>query len=310
MSDRISNVSTNSNVQNNIIDNQENKPVNNAGNKPEEMQNAKKSGSKLALALKITATILTGGLFGIGWGIYALVKHAQKSSKTEPQNKDNTGLPGNNSIKKEKNDIIENQAEIKAEIKVEDKKPEPQAEPVKCTLKIEEDQAGTVNILTTEAVLKPFTDKKNYLEELDNCASRFRAVGQVEGMVNDLMEKLGNDNTEKVLHKLLGKDYDKVINYFNDQGLDEDLKLEMAVIYKLKNDAEKNPDDELFAKSRNALSMNQITLKELVNKFVETLQDALKENNIPSEIKVIETDGEDDGYNYNDDNNESFDDEK
>ena len=91
----------------------------------------------------------------------------------------------------------------------------------------------------------------------------------------------------------------------------------------LKNDATKNTDDELFAKARNGLGINQITLKDVVNKFVETIQDVLKENNIPSEIKltaphttearafrhnlVIETDGEDDGYNYNDDNNnESF----
>ncbi|WP_031490740.1 hypothetical protein [Succinivibrio dextrinosolvens] len=74
----------------------------------------------------------------------------------------------------------------------------------------------------------------------------------------------------------------------------------------LKNDAAKNTDDELFAKARNDLGINQITLKDVVNKFVETIQDELKENNIPSEIKVIETDGEDDGYNYNDDNNESF----
>lgn len=46
---------------------------------PPELQNAKKSGSKLGLALKISATILTGGLFGIGWGIYSLVKSCKKS---------------------------------------------------------------------------------------------------------------------------------------------------------------------------------------------------------------------------------------
>jgi hypothetical protein len=70
-------------------------------NLPSELQNAQKSGSKLGLALKITATILTGGLFGLGWGIYSLVKHCTKSS-AQPANQqvqpDNGRVSQNNNV--------------------------------------------------------------------------------------------------------------------------------------------------------------------------------------------------------------------
>ncbi len=72
-------------------------------NNNHELGQARKSGSKLGLAVKIVATILTGGLFGIGWGIYSLVHRASKSQNTAPLNQNNTGVPGE---RQNNNDII------------------------------------------------------------------------------------------------------------------------------------------------------------------------------------------------------------
>lgn len=83
---------------------QDNNQIQNREQNPE-IRNAQKSGSKLGLAVKIVATILTGGLFGIGWGIYSLVHSANKSQNTSPLNQNNTGVPGEKPIN---NEIIDN----------------------------------------------------------------------------------------------------------------------------------------------------------------------------------------------------------
>lgn len=285
MSDRISNVSSNSNVHNNIIDNQDNKPVNNVGNKPEEMQNAKKSGSKLALALKITATILTAGLFGIGWGIYSLVKHARKSSNTAPQNKANTGVPDDNKIK-DNNIIIEKGTKTQTSGKVTEGLPlSPLAEPFEYTVELDEESGRFPFISLSEGMLKKF-EKKNPFEDLDLTAQRFNGYGNITDMVNDLMEKLGNDNTDKLLKKILGKDYNTITTLCEEQGYDPEVRFEMAIIYAIKKEAETNTDDPLFSNAGDELKINEITVKDLVNKFINTLSDALKENNITATIKL------------------------
>ncbi len=83
----------------NYVQQQNNNVIQDQNNNPE-LGQARKSGSKLGLAVKIVATILTGGLFGIGWGIYSLVHRASKSQNTSPLNQNNTGVPGEKPINK------------------------------------------------------------------------------------------------------------------------------------------------------------------------------------------------------------------
>ncbi|WP_031491103.1 hypothetical protein [Succinivibrio dextrinosolvens] len=103
-----------SNVSQNIINNAELNTVKNeepAKAPAPELQNAKK-GSIGWKIFNITMTIMTGGLYGIAWGIYELgsyFSNAKKGNRTEPlTQKENTGNP--NGIEFGKN----NQNEVKS----------------------------------------------------------------------------------------------------------------------------------------------------------------------------------------------------
>ena len=291
MSDhQIHSVGSNNNLHNSIIENQENQQVQNGGNQPAEMQNAKKSGSKLALALKITATILTAGLFGIGWGIYALVKHARKSSNNQPLNKDNTGLPENN--------IIDNQKKANAKGKVEDLTLEPLAEPYKYTVEINEAENNNTDVVLTGDALTKFKNPKkiNIEQDLDTPTAKLNGYGNLSEMLEDLFDKLGNDNGQKLLKKIFGKDYQAAADYCINQGYDNHVFYTMAFVYKMKQDAANKPDDELFKNATDPIKLNTVRTGEIVKKFVDTINDVLKENNITSEINidVVEQSDDDD----------------
>lgn len=272
MSDHVGAVGTNNIIQNNIED--KNQVLNNSENLNPELQNAQKSSSKLALALKITATILTGGLFGIGWGIYELVKQARKSDRNQPINQNNNGLPENTENKAHE-EINKTEKLNAADLKITRVN-----DPVELTVEISSEQAEKSDYYLGECITTLSERAFPNMRKVTNGVIAMVKYGNVSDKFTEIVKQIGDKNTEILLKKVFGNDYNLAKKEAMRNKFKQNDELMMAVIYTMRKDS-KNQEQEIFKKPQ-----DEITGAEILEHTVMTLNNMLRENDINAEIKL------------------------
>lgn len=122
--------------------------------------------------------------------------------------------------------------------------------------------------------------KKPNMKKAENGTLALVLYGNISAKFRDIVNQIGDQNTEILLKKVFGNDYQLAKEAFERKQFDNNEKLMMAVIYRMRQDSV-NQEQEIFKKHP-----VDVTAEEVLELTVKTLKDILSENEITADIKL------------------------
>ena len=118
------------------------------------------------------------------------------------------------------------------------------------------------------------------MKKAENGTLALVLYGNISAKFRDIVNQIGDQNTEILLKKVFGNDYLLAKEAFDRKQFDNNEKLMMAVIYRMRQDSV-NQEQEIFKKHT-----VDVTAEEVLELTVKTLKDILSENEITADIKL------------------------
>lgn len=174
-----------------------------------------------------------------------------------------------------KYEIVENNA-----VKFEDLKLNPVKDPVSTTIEISGGESEKRDYYLSECVTSHSEKPKPNIKKAENGTLALVLYGKISAKFRDIVNQIGDQNTEILLKKVFGNDYQLAKEAFDRKQFDNNEKLMMAVIYRMRQDSV-NQEQEIFKKHT-----VDVTAEEVLELTVKTLKDILSENEITADIKL------------------------